>query len=184
MEEIQRRNKISRYWYNNSSDLRASAAALRICNDPDIAARTVAEYELGGGFLMPVATSKVFRMLCGMSMELIFKALSVERGEEVNQSSHDLLQHLSTTGLSYSPTERELLKILSHATTWSGRYPSPKKQDALEVYQDLVNKNMYDSRPLGSGTLKILTPNNALDWDSFNGMWKKAMRSYFEIQQA
>ncbi len=116
-------------WFNKSSDLRAAAAAVWTSMDNDLGELIVKDCRLGGGFNMGVAVSPVFHMLCGMAMELIFKALTVEHGCKVNDSSHDLLSHLAGTGLSYSDNERELLKILSHDITWAGRYPTPKKKN-------------------------------------------------------
>lgn len=169
-------------WFNKSSDLRAAAAAVWTSMDCDLGELIVKDCRLGGGFNMGVAVSPVFHMLCGMAMELIFKALTVEHGCKVNESSHDLLSHLAGTGLSYSDNERELLKILSHDITWAGRYPTPKKKEHLEAYQNLVRENLFGHEPLGSGSLCLSSPNGALDWDAFNKMWSKAMSEYFRIK--
>ena len=96
----------------------------------------------------------------------------------MNKSSHDLLLHLSASGIAYPNKERELLKILSHAITWAGRYPTPKKEIHMDDYKNLVRENLYDRVPLG--TFTALKPNDALDWESFNGMWSKAMNEYFD----
>ena len=150
--------------------------------EAELSNRIVAECHLGGGFVMGAAVVPVFRMLCGMSMELIFKALIVERQQTVNESHHTLLEHASMAGLSYSPRERRLLEILTHSITWAGRYPTPKKKDHLEQYSQLIDDNLYDRVPLGS--MSILQPNEALDWNSFNSMWSKVMSAYFKEKEA
>ena len=133
---------------------------------------------------MGAAVVPVFRMLCGMSIELIFKALIIERKQAVNESHHDLLHHASMAGLTYSERERELLKILTHSIAWAGRYPTPtpKKKDHIEVYSKLIDENLFDRVPLGS--ISILQPNKALNWNSFNSMWSTAMGAYFREEDA
>lgn len=183
MDSYERRKKTSMCWFNKSSDLRASAAAVWMSIEPDLSNRIVGECRLGGGFVMGAAVVPVFRMLCGMSMELIFKAVIVEREQAVNESHHDLLFHASMAGLSYSERERRLLKILTHSIAWAGRYPTPtpKKKDHMEEYSRLIDDNLYDRVPLGSTT--ILQPNRSLNWNSFNSMWSNAMRAYFKERE-
>ncbi len=183
MDRYERRKQESMYWFNKSSDLRASAAALWMSTESDLSRRIVEECHLGGGFIMGAAVVPVFHMLCGMAMELIFKALVVEKLLTVNESHHDLLQHASMAGITYSERERQLLKILTHSITWAGRYPTPtpKRKDYLEDYSNLISENLYDRVPLGAGT--VLRPNEALNWDSFNLMWSKAMSAYFKEKE-
>lgn len=148
--------------------------------DDVIASKIVNDCGLGTGFSMTVATPPVFHMLCGMAMELVFKALTVERAEKVNESTHDLLHHVASTGLSYTPAERELLKVLSHDIVWTGRYPTPKKESQMTDYKDLVRKTLFDRVPMG--TMTALRRNDALDWASFDCLWSKASHEYYRIK--
>ena len=168
------------YWFNKSSDLRASAAAVWMSTEPDLSKRIVEECRLGRGFKIGAAVIPVFHMLCGMAMELIFKALVVEQEKEVNEAHHDLLNHASMAGLTYSGRDRELLKILTHSIVWAGRYPTPtsKRKNHMEELSKLFRDNLFDRVPLSSMT--ILHPNEALDWNSFNSMWSMAMTAYLQ----
>ena len=180
MNTFENRKAESQYWFNKSSDLRAAAAALWMSTDGDIASEIVNDCELGTGFSMAVATPPVLHMLCGMAMELVFKALTVETGGTVNESTHDLLLHASSTGLSYTPEERELLKVLSHDIIWAGRYPTPKKESQMADYNSLVRKALFDRVPMGN--LTALQHNQALGWESFNSLWSKAAHEFYRIK--
>jgi len=179
MDIYDRQKKTSMCWFNKSSDLRASAAAIWVSTDPELSDRIVKDCSLGGGFVMGAAVIPVFRMLCGMSMELIFKAIVVKREDKVNESDHNLLNHASMAGIIYSEHERQLLKILTHSIVWAGRYPTPtpKKRGHMQEYSELVSAKLFDQVPLG--TMSISIPNHSLDWESFNEMWSKAMSHYF-----
>lgn len=182
MNAFEKRKTTSQYWFNSSSDLHASAAALWLSTDESISARIVQECNLGTGFRMDAAVGPVFLMLCGMSMELIFKAITVELGKPINVSGHNLLVNVSTTGVSYTTNELKLLEVLSHEITWAGRYPTPKNEHQLEEYNKLVRENLFERVPFGAGT--ALRPNDALNWDSFNGLWSKAVQEYFRIKES
>jgi hypothetical protein len=180
-----RQREHSLNWFNKASDLRAAAAAVYTSMDDDVAKIVKQRADLGDGFSMPVAVRAVFEMLCGMSLELIFKAITVERGFSVNERVHDLLDHLKTTGLSYNEKERELLKLFSHAVTWEGRYPAPKREDAMEEYQELVQTNLFQRVPTSPGSdLTALRWNDAMNWQSYSALWSKAHERYFGLKDA
>jgi hypothetical protein len=179
MNSFKIRKNTSQYWFNKASDLHASAAALWISQKEDFADQVVHEGKLGIGFRMDVAVRPVYLMIFGMAIELIFKAIIVQKGLTVNDSNHDLLVHLSETGLTYSSAERELLKILSHSITWSGRYPVPKKECKMEEYDKLVRTNLYDHDSVGNIT--VLRPNKALEWRKIEKLWTKAVKEYSRI---
>jgi len=186
MKELyQRRRQYSQYWFNKASDLRAAAAAVWISMDKDVAKIVVERAQLGGGFSMPVAVAPVYEMLCGMALELIFKAITVERMGTVNEKTHNLLEHVKTIGIAYSAEEKKLLKILSHSATWEGRYPAPKQQAAMEEFQKLVHANLFDRVPISANSdFTVLRPNGALDWNGFSKLWGKASSCYFQTRDA
>ena len=95
-------NSIATYWLNKSTDLRSAAQAV---------------FESG-------QDCAVFRMLCGMSLEAIFKAVVVETRQSPRKT-HNLNQLSRDAGLSYDVKEQKLLRILTEAIIWDGRYPVP-----------------------------------------------------------
>lgn len=182
---FERRRKHSLYWYNKSTDLRGAAASVWVGISSDIAPIVVERTGLGPGFSMAVATGPVYGMLCGMSLELAFKAITVERGELLNEKTHDLLEHLKTTRITYTKKERALLKIFSHAATWDGRYPVPKKENAWDDFQDLCHKNLYDPvRSTEKPEFIFKRSNGALGWEGFSNLWEKASHHYFKAREA
>jgi hypothetical protein len=186
MESLyERRRKHSLYWFNKSSDLRGAAAAVWLSMDGELAETVVDRANLGGGFNMGVAVAPVYGMLCGMSLELVFKAIAVQLGQTVNESTHDLLEHIKATGLAYTKEQKALLKIFSHAATWEGRYPAPKREAAMDEFKKLVNANLFDRAPISEGSkLSVMRPNGALGWDGFSELWGKACARYFETREA
>ena len=178
MSDYESRKVTSMYWFNKSSDLHAGAAALWMSMEDDIASKIVNDCELGDGFKMDVAVGPVFYMLCGMAMELIFKAITVEAGGQINEKHHQLLQHLALTELTYSSTERKLLQMLSHDIIWAGRYPTAKSEDQMVECRELAFKNLFERVPGAT----FLRPNDALDWKAFHGLWSKATQEYFRIK--
>lgn len=175
MSIYKRRKEASLWWYNKSSDLRASAAALKFSCDPEYARTFSEQYGLGQGFIMGVAVRSVYLMLCGMSLELLFKAIVVERGLVVNDSSHELVAHASSAGVKYSSKEKKLLLILTHSIVWQGRYPTPKKEGPWDEFSKLVGESLY-SEVHPNGPIK--RRNGALDWNGYEILWFKAARAY------
>lgn len=180
MNCFEQRKAESRYWFNKSSDLRAAAAALWLSTESDIASKIVNDCGLGTGFCMAAATPPVFHMLCGMAMELAFKALTVEKGGTVNEGSHKLANLVESTGLSYTPAELELLGVLTHYIVWAGRYPTPKKEGDMTEFDESWNKTMFDPTP--TERLKARRPKDALDWASFDSLWSRAANEYYRIK--
>lgn len=105
----ERRKKIAIYWYNKASDLRGSAGALWASMDEARSNAIVKELGLGTGFNMKVATPPVYAMLCGMSLELLYKAIVVAKGNEPNIKSHKLTDLASVAGLSVTDRQAGLL---------------------------------------------------------------------------
>lgn len=180
----QQRKQLSIYWFNKSSDLRGAAAAVWVSMDADVGKLVVERAQLGEGFSVNAAVYPVYAMLCGMALELIFKAITVQRGGKINQSTHDLSEHLNPTGIKYAPKQVQLLRILSHSITWNGRYPVPKKEGAMDDFQKLVRTNLCERVAItSSGKFTALRANGALDWESFSEIWGKACSLYFQLNR-
>ncbi len=171
---------ISTYWYNNASDLRASAAAVHnaIHHDSDFPKE---DYGLSTGFNMDVACPLVYRMLWGMALEALFKAVILESGNEI-RNSHNLNQLARDAGLTFTDEQQQLLQILSEAVIWHGRYPVPKNEQHWDDLADLTWKTLFDPKPLSPGsTLQVYSPNDKLSWDSLQELWVVPMTEFCRI---
>ncbi|MDR9469273.1 hypothetical protein [Marinospirillum sp.] len=164
------------WWFNKSSDLRASAGTLWLGMSSDERSKEITEsLHLGDGFSIPIAVRPVYQMLCGMSLELIFKAVVVARGYKPNHV-HDLPSLAERAALAYSEEERGILAVFTESIIWEGRYPVPKKEEIMDKACQLRSAHCFT--PHGkSGMFK--KPNDALSWASFNSIWGRASEAFW-----
>ncbi len=146
------------WWFNKSSDFHASAGALWLSMDNSMAAHYVEKLNLGDGFRMSVAVWPVFMMLCGMSLELIYKAISVAKGDQV-KTHHKLIDLAQAAGIKIDNQAKAYLKELTEFIIWAGKYPVPKDNQKESFFR---NSAQY------------------LSWDSFNGLWVEAVDIFFQ----
>ncbi|WP_218934526.1 HEPN domain-containing protein [Rosistilla ulvae] len=139
---------ISTYWFNKANELRGAAELLSDAG----------------------RSSCVFRMLCGMALEALLKAISVESGQTPRRT-HNLNQLARDAGIHYATEEQKLLQILSEAIIWDGRYPVPNDERHWGELKNLKLECLLDQEPLGnSGTLTVNRPNDKLNWNSFEAL--------------
>jgi hypothetical protein len=159
MGTFEEQKTISTYWMNKSNDLKRAASAV---------------FESG-------QDDSVFRMLCGMSLEAMFKAVVLELGN-APPTSHNLNQLARDAGLTYSKDDQKLLQILTEAVIWDGRYPVPLKEQHWDELNEIEKECLYDRRRLGnSSSLEILTPNDRLSLDKFLELLNVAADKLFAI---
>lgn len=148
------------WWYNKSSDLHASAGALWLSMDDSKSTYYVEKLQLGSDFKMSVAVFPVFIMLCGMSLELIYKAISVAKGEQVE--THHILYDLAVkAGISIDEKGKDYLQDLTEYVIWEGKYPVPKDKQKESFFRQ---------------TKRVI------DWDSFNELWEDAVHIFFQYR--
>lgn len=165
------------YWINKAEALRASAGAVWYC-----------QHAMGNGEILqmlgtePVVnmagdTWQVYRMLCGMSLELAYKASLVALGKEI-KTTHNLVWLAEQVCFNLSPKERGLLALLSECVIWEGRYPAPRGEQSLEYFIYLHYENLF--RKVRTGNLTVLKPvePDPLGWDGYNELWKSAVAAY------
>lgn len=172
--------EISTYWYNKASDLRAAAAAVHhaVRQDDDFPKQ---EYGLSDGFSMSVACPLVFRMLWGMALEALLKAVILESGTDVRQS-HNLNQLARDASVTYTTEQQKLLQILSEAIIWDGRYPVPKERKYWDELADLERKTLFDKKPLSdTSELFLYSRNDKLSWESLEELWTPPMTELCRI---
>lgn len=179
MNLYEQRKRESIRWSNKASDLRGGAAVLWASMNSE--SREIAiELGLGEGFRMSVALPSVYRMVCGMSMELLLKTIIVARGKEP-ESTHFLDKLAADAGVVYTRQQLDLLRILSEAIIWDGKYPVPEKEEHWEQLARLEEERLFDKVPLGDSGLEALRGNGTLDWDSYSELWGIAFSVMCEV---
>ncbi len=168
---------IAIYWYNKSSDLRGSAAALWVSRSEEMSDAIVAACDLGTSYHMSAAVPAVFKMLAGMSLELLYKAILVAKKLKV-PFSHDLEALAEMADVEVIDGEPALLRILTGSIVWAGRYPVPKNEAMYTDHGELVRERLHDRKPFGRS--HILSPNNALSWDGYDELWRVAAAVFWQ----
>lgn len=151
------------HWYNRASDLHASAGALWHAMD-DGEGEIAAELGLPTGFSMYTACHPVYYMLCGLALEVIMKAVLVQRGvPEKKYETHEFSKLTALLGVSPTNEEQALLRFYEASLVWAGRYPTPKRATDAEI--------------LGFWALAIDVQNPTVegvasgDWEHFTKLW-------------
>lgn len=169
--QFKSRERNSKYWHNQATNLYKSAGVLWISmNDPQFGAL------IGASKLSGVATSwPAYQMLCGMSFELLLKAVMVKQGKTAKHT-HDLLTLSADAGFTPSSEQRNTLQFLSASVIWEGRYPVPTSEDKYVLHLQLANQALFNEVP--GRNLRIFRPNNALDWQSIATLWNAINQRY------
>ncbi|MBI2471037.1 MAG: hypothetical protein HYV59_07320 [Planctomycetes bacterium] len=183
MDIYEMREKAPLAWFNKSSDLRASAGAIWICMGIEQSKEIVEQLRLGDDFRLNIACRPVYRMLCGMSLELIFKAIIVAKGNKV-EHTHDLVDLALKSNIKYDKRKQGILKIFSESIIWDGRYPVPRaKGKDRDKANDVIKAKMAELNDLYR-TCASPRRNNALDfgsfldWNYFNEIWSEAAKVF------
>ena len=183
MKKYERRNELPIYWYNKSFDLRGSAGALWASMDKEHSDNIVQELSLGTGYRMAVAVLPVYQMLCGMAIELIYKAIIIVKGNRRKGfNTHKLLVLADLAGISVDDKSKLILQLLTESLIWDGRYPVPKDPNCMKERDILFGELTKDDSMLGCSH-KMSLANDALSWESFNRIWLEASHIYWECHQ-
>lgn len=145
------RRRSSAYWHNRSSDLLISARTL-----------SKAMAESNG---LELSCWAPYKMLIGMSFELLFKCHCVENGIAF-RPTHDLVQLARTANLPISAHEIDILKTLSAFIVWDGRYPIAKTVNLLEEHWKHQSKS---------------SQGDELDFDKLLPIWRRFSDLYLEV---
>jgi hypothetical protein len=157
------------HWRNRSADLKASAGAIWYAMKNDKAVADALGYSYGHS--MSVACKPVYHLTCGLALELIMKAVLVQRQTPIKKlQTHHLGKLHQLLGLDQDESRRKLLLFYQHALVWSGRYPVPMNADdeSLKQYYQLEQEILTVSAPLSPGSfIKLLRSSGATDWEPF-----------------
>ena len=125
---------------------------------------------------LEVNCSSTYKMLMGMSFELIFKAHYVGQcvGENIEINySHNLATLAKKAEFPISNEEKEIFSVLTEYIYWDGKYPIPKKKDLLKNHWNNESKVTNDEKMFGDSDLKFLVSNNKLDHENLSLIWRK-----------
>jgi hypothetical protein len=170
------------YWLNKAIALRSAAGAVWYCLEVENTDHVTEK--LGGDPRVDFTTGawQVYRMLCGMSLELLYKAIIVQNKEPVPKT-HDLLILAEKAGDIVSPKEAGILDFLTDCIVWEGRYPVPHYHSAIDRFVFLHFENLFRKERTSdtSWIMKPIEP-NPLDWKQYNVIWESA-HALFHLMQ-
>ncbi|RMT93195.1 hypothetical protein ALP39_00948 [Pseudomonas marginalis pv. marginalis] len=172
-QEFERRMQEPAYWFNKSADMRASAGAIHYSISHSDAVTEWLDYPKG--YSMSVASHDVFVMLCGLSMELIYKAILVSKAIKFDKV-HKLNPLRKLAEVDVSELQEGILDLYTHAIYWVGKYPVPLKNEFNTDFMSLVNEHLFENVPGMSINLK--RGNGLMSWDTFDTLWRSAEQVY------
>ena len=165
------------YWMKKAEALRASAWAIWYCRKATQGGEILRELGSELPVNMAGGTCQVYRMLCGMSLELAYKASLVALGKGVAKT-HNLVWLAEQAGIGLSSKKRGLLALLSQYIIWEGRYPAPSSEFGLEFSAYLHYENLFQKMHTGNVTeLEPIEP-HPLGWDCYNELWESAVSAF------
>lgn len=170
--DFERRKMEPMYWFNKSMDMRNSAGAMwyAISNSTKVSQWLKSNCNISSG-----ADHSVFDMLCGLSLELIYKAVIVSQ-KQPPKNIHRLNDLRVQAGIDATKEESAILDIYSHIIYWQAKYPAAIKSDHHRDYVKLVYDNLYD--PVPGMSIKIIQPNHKMGWDLFISLWNEGAESF------
>ncbi|WP_445768640.1 hypothetical protein [Rheinheimera sp.] len=149
-KEQARRQSEPNYWYNKSCDLRAAAGAVYFCIESQEQKHFDPTESLGLGtnFDMRIATWPVYLMLCGLSLETMFKATIVAK-KGTAKLENDLRSLAEQSSSCFTSQQKELFEILTQCILWYGKYPAPnaKKHNSLQSLDLLATEQLTEVIP-------------------------------------
>lgn len=160
------RKETSAYWHNKSVDLLVSARTLWKAIDENKN--------------LEINCLPVYKMLLGMSFELLFKAHCVGAGIGF-AATHNLESLVTTANLTTSKDEKGIFRVLSEYIIWDGRYPVPKEFQYLERHWENQNNILNNNENIGN--LIVLTSNDKLDFENIHPIWRKYSDLFMEKHQ-
>ncbi|MDU8614184.1 HEPN domain-containing protein [Pseudomonas syringae pv. actinidiae] len=161
------------HWFNRAADLRASAGAIWYSMSAQNKETVSKELGLGSGHDMEIACWHVYHMLCGLALEVIIKAVLVQRGIK-GYETHHFERLCKLVGVTPTPDEAQLLAFYEDAIFWIGRYPIPKQatDDKLTTSYKRAESVLFSKSKVIPGTsLEWTEPSGATDWPQFHTLW-------------
>jgi hypothetical protein len=161
------------HWFNRGADLHASAGAMWYAMENDARQQIAQELGFSSGYSIGVACYPVYHMMCGLALEVIMKAVLVQRGLPFPKT-HSLERLVQAIGLTKTKDELEVLKFYEQSVLWAGRYPVPLNctDDKLKEYWSLAGDVLTSPVKLSkSSSLQMRTRNGSTKWENFSPVW-------------
>lgn len=177
--EQKRREREPMYWFNKSSDLKAAAGALHFCINFKGEESVAQSLGLGEQFDMRLATSPVYLMLCGLSLETIYKGTIVAKHGDL-KSIHNLIELSEAVDVRMSSEDKGLIEILAEAVYWYGKYPAPlaKSHAKMARLSDLATQHLTERVPELSIALRRSKSPHPLEWEGFCRLWAQGNEAF------
>lgn len=159
------------HWFNRAADLHASAGAIwdAMSHEP---AAVSARLGFIDGHSMEIACHPVYMMLCGLSLEVVMKAVLACRGDLSDDLlHHDLCKLSLAVGRELTQQERDLLNYYQGALVWSGRYPVPRRSAQAGVYAHRQLGFETFTSPLAGFSLELRVRNDTDSWENYSRLW-------------
>ncbi|MGC4098761.1 MAG: hypothetical protein QM706_16735 [Nitrospira sp.] len=166
-------------WHTKAWHLMGAAGALWACSNHDRSKEMVGELGLETEFNMSHALGAPYLTLCGLSLELLLKAIIVAKRGKPARS-----QNLGFLALSASVTLTEIQKgqldLLSEYVTWAGRYPLSKNREAFHRLPKLRFEQLLRDNNVTGVSLVELRAGSQLDWPHFHKLWRHIDQIYWQ----
>ena len=187
MERYEEEKRLSICWFNRANDLRGAAGAVWFAMENESNSDQVRSLlGMESHYRFSAACPFVFWMLCGLSLELLYKALIIENKQEPEET-HNLQELSRSAKIKMSTDDFELLGFLTEHINWAGKYPVPKegKNKKGKATYDKHTKRMLDAlTSLVPGmSIPARQRNERLDCGDYLRLWTQGRLPYWELYQ-
>lgn len=169
-------------WYHKAWHLMGAAGALWACQNNHRSKEIVGELGLETEFSMWQALGEPYLMLCGLSLELLFKAIVVEKHGKPMEH-HNLRALATNASVELTEKQKGQLDLLSAYVTWAGRYPVSKEREAFNKLSKLESEHLWLYDKLPNSNVKKLRAGSQLDWPHFHKLWRHIEKLYWQHHQ-
>lgn len=178
MKRYEREESLSIYWFNRANDLRGAAGAVWFAIQSGNKSQIHNLLGMEANYSFSIACPSIFRMLCGLSLELLYKALILEIGKKPRKT-HDLRELSLLAQLTMSADDLELIDLLTDHVKWAGKYPVPIGGET-EWDQHVERMNAALTDPVPNVSIAIVRRNKRLDWNDYSRIWNIGNSRYWE----
>lgn len=179
-DDFKRYSESGLSWYNKAWHLMGAAGALWACQTDDRSRQIVGELGLETEFSMEQALNAPYLMLCGLSFEVLFKAIVVEKGGKPNMRIHNLRALASDACVALTEKQKGQLDLLSEYITWAGRYPVSKEREAFNKLPHLRWEHLLLHKKFPDSNFAELCAGSQLDWHGFHKLWRYIEKIYWK----
>lgn len=179
MNRFEREQNLSIYWANRASDLRGAAGAVWFAIENESSSDQVRSMlGMEQHYRFSAACPLVFFMLCGLSLELLYKALIVEDGKKP-PAIHDLRELSTRAHINFTVEDLRLIDLLTDHILWAGKYPVPKGGEP-EWDRHVEQMNSALTSPVCGISIPVVRRNECLSWDDYTRIWNISSVRYWE----